>query len=321
VQGSMGVERMCRLAGVSRAGFYRSFREQSPVEEEMTVRRAIQRVVVEHRRRYGYRRVVLELEKQGMVVNHKRVLRLMREDNLLAVQPRQWVVTTDSRHRLEVALNLARQLKLTGVNQLWVADITYIELWSEFVYLAVVLDAYSRKVVGWALERRLDRRLTLAALEMALAERQPRPGLVHHSDRGVQYACQEYVALLEKHQMLASMSRPGNPYDNAQCESFMRTLKREEIQANVYGNLEQLRDHIEEFIERYYNRKRMHSALGYRSPEEFEQAQSGDQTLKAATVTCSFGKASTLLDLGKGTQTPSPSPDPNPLLGSAKEVP
>src|SRR5262249_3620897 len=191
VQGSLSAARMCQLAWVSRAGFYRNFREQSPREEEMAVRSAMHQVVIEHRRRYGYRRVALELEKQGLVVNHKRVLRLMREDNLLAVQPKQFVVTTDSRHELEVAVNMARRMKLTGINQLWVADITYVQLGYEFVYLAVVLDAFSRKVVGWELSRRLDRRLALAALEMAIAERQPPAGLVHHSDRGVQYASQE----------------------------------------------------------------------------------------------------------------------------------
>jgi len=185
------------------------------------------------------------------------------------------------------------------------------------VFLAVVLDAFSRKVVGWELSRSLSSGLALRALEKAIAERQPPPGLVHHSDRGSQYASREYVALLEKQQMVASMSRPGNPYDNARCERFMRTLKREEIYASVYRDLEDLRARIEDFIERYYNTKRLHSALGYLSPEEFEAAQSGDQSLKAATVTCSFGKTSTVLGLGTGTQTPSPSPDPNPLLGTA----
>lgn len=319
VQGSLSVERMCRLAQVSRAGYYRSFQEHSPVEEEMLVRSMIQQIVVEHRRRYGYRRVVLELEKQGLMVNHKRVLRLMREDNLLGLQPKRFVVTTDSNHSLEVAVNLARRMKLTAVNQLWVADITYIQVWREFVFLAVVLDAYSRKVVGWELSLSLGDGLALKALEKAIAERQPTPGLVHHSDRGVQYASREYVALLEKHQMVASMSRPGNPYDNARCERFMRTLKHEEIYASAYRDLEHLRSNLEEFIERYYNQKRLHSALGYRSPEEFERAQSRDPTLKAATITCSFGKASTLL-LGMGTQTPSPSPDPNPLLCQIKEA-
>lgn len=322
VQGSLSAARMCQLAWVSRAGFYRSFGEQSPGEEEMAVRSAVQKVVVEHRRRYGYRRVALELEKQGLVVNHKRVLRMMREDNLLAVQPKQFVVTTDSRHELEVALNLARRMKLTGINQLWVADITYLQLGREFVYLAVVLDAFSRKVVGWELGRRLDRRLALAALEMAIAERQPPAGLVHHSDRGVQYASQEYVTMLERHQMIASMSRPGNPYDNARCESFLRTLKREEIKAVRYRDLEHLRANLEEFIEQYYNRQRMHSALAYRSPEQFEREHDQQPPLlQAPTFTCTWQRASTSLGLGTGTPTPSPSPDPNPLLTKPPEIP
>ena len=320
VQGSLSVERMCRVAVVSRAGYYRSFQEHSPVEEEMLVRSTIQQIVVEHRRRYGYRRVWKELRDRGMVVNYKRVLRLMREDNLLAVQRKQFVVTTDSNHTLEIAVNLARRMKLTGVNQLWVADITYIQVWSEFVFLAVVLDAFSRKVVGWELSRSLSSGLALRALEKAIAERQPPPGLVHHSDRGSQYACREYVALLEKHLMVASMSRPGNPYDNARCERFMQTLKREEIYASAYRDMEHLRANLEDFIERYYNKKRLHSALGYLSPEKFEAIQTGDQSSKAATITCSFGRAGTLLDLGTGTQTPSPSPDPNPLLGQIEET-
>ena len=322
VQGSLGVGRMCQLAWVSRAGFYRSFRQHNPVEEEMAVRAAVQKVALAHRRRYGYRRVVLELEKQGMVVNHKRVLRILREDNLLGVQPGQYVVTTDSQHRLEVAVNLASRLKLNGVNQLWVADITYLRLWSEFVYLAVVLDAFSRKVVGWELGRRIDRRLALGALEKAIAERQPSPGLVHHSDRGLQYASQEYVAVLEKHRMVASMSRPGNPYDNARCESFLRTLKREEINAVRYRDLDHLRANLEEFIEHYYNRQRMHSALGYRTPEEFERDQQQQQPLaQAPTFTCSWARTSKALGLGTGTPTPSPSPDPNPLLLKRLVVP
>jgi putative transposase len=271
LQGSLSIERMCQLAQVSRAGFYRSLQEKQSVEEEMEVRSMIQQIVLEHRRRYGYRRVTAELRRRGMLVNHKRVSRLMREDNLLAVQPRAFVVTTDSSHEFEVYLNLASRMKLTGINQLWVADITYIRLQTEFVYLAVILDGFSRKVVGWALERTLATRLTKAALERAIVERQPPPGLVHHSDRGVQYASDEYVQMLREEQMIPSMSRPANPYDNASCESFMKTLKREEIYANDYVDLDHLRRNIEAFIEQYYNRCRLHSALGYQSPEEFEQ--------------------------------------------------
>jgi transposase InsO family protein len=284
LQGNLSIERMCQLAGVSRAGFYRSLQQRSPEEEEMDVRSAIQQVVLEHRRRYGYRRVTAELRRRGLLVNHKRVARLMREDNLLAVQPRAFVLTTDSRHEFEVHLNLASRLKLSGINQLWVADITYIRLKAEFVYLAVILDGFSRKVVGWALERTLATRLPRAALEQAIAQRQPWPGLVHHSDRGVQYASEEYVRVLQAHQMIPSMSRPANPYDNASCESFMKTLKREEIYANEYADVEDLRANIEAFIEQYYNRRRLHSALGYRPPEEFEQQLESAATAAGARM-------------------------------------
>jgi transposase InsO family protein len=270
LQGSLSIERMCLQASVSRAGYYRWLKAGSPAEEEMEVRVAIQQVVLEHRRRYGYRRVTRELRRRGLMVNHKRVARLMHTDNLLAIAPRAWVKTTDSAHEFSVCLNLAARMELTGINQLWVADITYIRLASEFVYLAVVLDAFSRKVVGWALDRTLAARLAVTALQKAIAERQPPPGLVHHSDRGIQYACAEYVQVLQAHGMLASMSRPANPYDNASCESFMRTLKREEIYANTYRDLDDLRAHVEEFIDCYYNRCRLHSALGYQTPEEFE---------------------------------------------------
>jgi putative transposase len=316
LQGSMSVERMCQLAEVSRAGLYRSLQERTPVEEDMELRSAIQQIVLEHRRRYGYRRVAAELRRKGMLANHKRVARIMREDNLLAVQPRQFVVTTDSDHELEVYLNLARRMKLTGIDQLWVADITYIRLRAEFVYLAVILDSFSRKVVGWALERTLSSRLAIAALEQAIAKRQPRPGLIHHSDRGVQYASGEYLAILDQQQMIPSMSRPANPYDNASCESFIKTLKREEIYANAYENLEHLRANIEIFIEEYYNQQRLHSALGYRSPEEFErqaQCQSAAADSKGATITFVAGLAQSSTGmLEQGTQTPSPAPDLNP---------
>jgi len=271
LQGGLTIERMCELSRVSRASFYRSLKERGPAEEETEVRSVVQRIALEHRRRYGYRRICAELRRRGMQVNHKRVLRMMRKDNLLALRRRRFVVTTNSNHKFEVYLNLARRMKLSGQDQLWVADITYIRLKAEFVYLAVILDAFSRKVVGWALDRTMASRLTIAALEQAIAQRQPRPGLVHHSDRGLQYARSEYVDVLEKHGIVPSMSRPANPYDNASCESFMKTLKREEIYTNRYDTLEQLRTNIEEFVDEYYNRQRLHSALGYRSPDEFEQ--------------------------------------------------
>ena len=284
LQGSLGIERMCRVSGVSRAGFYRRLQERMPVEEEMEVRSAIQQIAVDHRRRYGYRRVAAELRRRGLAVNHKRVARLMREDNLLGVQPRAFVVTTNSRHKLEVYLNLAARMKLTGVNQLWVADITYIRLHREFVYLAVILDGWSRKVVGWELGRTLGAELAIAALNKAIAERKPPPGLVHHSDRGVQYASDNYVAILDRNQMIPSMSRPANPYDNASCESFMKTLKQEEIYAGQYQDMDDLRTNIEAFIDRYYNCQRLHSALGYRPPEEFEQMAEPGAVTGGATM-------------------------------------
>jgi putative transposase len=181
-------------------------------------------------------------------------------------------------------LNLASRLKLTGINQLWVADITYIRLQTEFVYLAIILDGFSRKVVGWALDRTLATRLPKAALEQAIAARQPAPGLVHHSDRGVQYASDEYVQLLQQHQMIPSMSRPANPYDNASCESFMKTLKQEEIYTNDYLDLDHLRTNVQVFIEQYYNRCRLHSALGYQPPQEFEQALASTTVSAGATM-------------------------------------
>jgi putative transposase len=205
-------------------------------------------------------------------VNRKRVARLMAEDNLLCLRKRSFVRTTDSGHDLRVWLNLAGHMELTGTDQLWVADITFIRLAEEFLYLAVVLDAFSRRVLGWALDQRLDAGLAVAALRQAIDLRQPAPGLVHHSDRGVQYASNAYVNLLLEHGIAPSMSRAGNPYDNAKCESFIKTLKQEEIHIRQYRDRADLEAHLGQFLERYYNRKRLHSALDYRSPEQFEQS-------------------------------------------------
>lgn len=270
VEGSLAIEPMCRLAGVSRAGFYRSLRQQEPVEEDMEVRSLIQQIALEHRRRYGYRRITAELNRRGLGINHKRVARLMRADHLLGIQPRALLSTTQSNPDQAVYLNLAGRMKLTAINQLWVADITYIRLRSQFVFLAVVLDAFSRKAIGWALDTSITTRLPLAAVEQAIAARQPAAGLVHHSDRGVQYASAQYLQALQQRGILPSMSRPATPYDNAQCESFLRTLKREEIHASQYRDLDDLKHHLTEFIDLYYNRRRLHSALGYKTPEEFE---------------------------------------------------
>jgi len=271
LQGSLSVERMRQLGQVSRAGFYRYFQARAPIDASMTIRSAIQEIALQHRLRYGYRRITAELGQRGMKVNHKRVARIMRNDNLLTIRHRELLCATDPGNELEIYLNLAKRLKIGGTNQVWFADITYVRLKTEFVYLAVVLDAFSRKVVGWSLDRTLQSRLPLGALRQAISSRQPLPGLVHHSDRGVQYACEAYIQMLREHQIMPSMSRPGRPHDNASCESFLKTLKREEIYANDYRDMEHLAAGIEQFIERYYNRCRLHSALGYRSPEEFEK--------------------------------------------------
>jgi putative transposase len=269
---------MCELAVVSRAGYYRHLAERAPDEEEMKVRAAIQEIALQHRRHYGRRRITAELRNRGLLVNHKRVGRLMREDNLLALRRRQFVVTTQSEHPLEIYLNVASQMQLTGINQLWVADITYIRLRSEFVFLAVILDRFSRCVISWSLDRTLTAQLTVAALRQAIGRRQPQPGLVHHSDRGMQYAAHEYVSLLREYGILASMSRPANPYDNAVCERFIKTLKEEEIDGRQYRDQQDLADHLEEFIDRYYNRQRLHSALGYKTPADFENALGASET-------------------------------------------
>lgn len=259
------------MGKVSRVGFYRYYQEQEPKAEAMEVQSRIQQIVLAHRGNYGYRRVTWEMKNQGWAVNHKRVLRIMQQDNLLAGRRRRFILTTYSRHDLPVYLNLAGRLELSGIDQLWVVDITYIRLQEEFLYLAVVLDAFSRRVVGWALDNSLHAPLAIAALRTAIAERKPAPGLVHHSDRGIQYASQEYMALLREYGMAPSMSRTGNPYDNARCESFLKTLKQEEIYTREYRDHADLEKHIGHFLEQYYNRQRLHSALGYRSPEAFEE--------------------------------------------------
>jgi len=262
---------MCALAQVNRTGYYRQWAASAPREEETALRDAVQRLAIANRR-YGYRRIAAQLRRDGFVVNHKRVLGLMRRDNLLCLRKRPFVpATTDSRHAWRMVPNLARGLVPSGLNQLWVADITYIRLAEEFAYLAVVIDAYSRRVIGWALERHLRGTLAIEALEMAIAARRPAPGsLIHHSDRGVQYACGDYAAILEAHDIRPSMSRAGNPYDNAQAESFMKTLKHEEVDGRSYRDIDQAREAIGSFIEDVYNRHRLHSALAYRPPAEFE---------------------------------------------------
>jgi putative transposase len=224
---------LCAMMGLNRAGFYRWRWPRAGIPVEMELRSEMQKIALESPS-YGYRRITAELPRRNFNVNHKRILRMLREDNLLCVRGRAFVTTTNSRHKLPVYPNLAREMQLTAVNQLWVADLTYIRLRDEFVYLSVLLDAYSRRVIGWALGRTLQAGLALSALGMALLYRRPAPGLVHHSDRGVQYASHEYTALLKHHAVIISMSRKGNPYDNAACESFMKTLKQDEVYRNEY---------------------------------------------------------------------------------------
>jgi putative transposase len=277
----MSRQRMCELAGVSRAGLYR-FSPDAVRERDVELRDAIQRIALQNPS-YGRPRITAMLKRQGWKVNHKRVQRILREDNLLCLRRRKFVVTTDSRHDFPVYPNRARGMILSGTDQLWVADITYIRLEIEFVYLAVILDAFSRRVIGWALERTLEHSLTVAALRMAFDRRKPKAGLIHHSDRGVQYACGEYTDLLEQHGIVVSMSRSGNPYDNARCESFMKTLKYEEVYRQEYRDLCEARSAMARFLEKIYNQKRLHSSLGYCSPAEFERnlmattAPSGDE--------------------------------------------
>jgi putative transposase len=276
------VKRMVKLAGVSRASYYR-FDENAEAgpDPDMDLRDAIQRIALDWPV-YGRRRMTKELRRRGWTVNHKRVHRIMREDNLLCLRKRKFVATTDSNHGRKVYPNLAREMVLTGMDQLWRADITYIRLREEFVYLAVILDAFSRRVIGWALDRTMEDALTLSALQMALSRRVVEPGLVHHSDRGSQYASLDYTNLLKENGIVISMSRKGNPWDNAACESFMKTLKYEEVHRNEYRDLAEARSEIREFLERVYNQKRLHSALGYVPPEEFEAGLVAQQKEAAA---------------------------------------
>jgi len=272
IQAQAEVANLCRIAELSRASYYRWREPKVSLREDADLRDQIQKLSLQ-RRHEGYRRITQRLRNLGLVVNAKRVLRLMRNDNLLSLRKKPFVPrTTDSRHPFPIAPNLIKGLIPTGVDQVWVADITYVRLGEAHVYLAVVLDAFSRKVVGWALEDYIDARLPLAALDMAIAERNPRPGLIHHSDRGVQYACADYAARLAERQIQRSMSRPGNPYENAKAESFMKTLKGEEVDGRAYADLDQARSSIGQFLEEVYNADRLHSALGYKSPVDLENA-------------------------------------------------
>jgi transposase InsO family protein len=308
---SATIERLCRQAKVSRAGYYRFWRTSAPRAHDTIVRDAIQRLALANGRHRGYRLVTFQLRQEGMVVNHKRVLRLMRADTLLCLRQRPFVPpTTDSRHGWPVVPNLARGMQLSGLDQLWVADITYIRLLEQFAYLAVILDAFSRRVVGWAMADHLQASLAIDALKMAIEQRKPAPGsLIHHSDRGIQYACSDYTELLAAHDITPSMSRIGNPYDNAKAERFMRTLKTEQIDGILYRDRRQAERSIGPFIEEVYNRQRLHTALSYRTPVQFE----------------AWHRANLLLDVGDaalagGSATPTSDPRLDPQPRQAQEM-
>jgi transposase InsO family protein len=268
--GNMPVLQMCGSLGVCRSGYYRWLSGVAGVDGDLELREEIQDIALEWSA-YGYRRIMAELRRRGYVVNHKRVLRVMREDNLLCLRKKSFMKTTDSDHKHLIYPNLARDLELSGINQLWVADITYIRLLREFIYLAVILDAFSRRCIGWSLGHTLEAELTIGALKMALGTRHIGPGLVHHSDQGVQYACYEYTDMLKENKIQISMSRRGNPYDNAKAESFIKTLKAEEVYMYEYEDMREATSRLGNFLVEVYNQKRLHSAIGYVPPAEFEQ--------------------------------------------------
>lgn len=270
----------CRCLNISRRTYYAWQNTNPNVDSLLTSE--IHDIALEYPK-YGYRRITAELHRNGKTVNHKKVLRIMHEENLLCKPKKKFRInTTDSNHTYPTYPNLAKDLTLTGINQLWVADITYIHLVSEHVYLAVIIDVYSRKCIGWALSRRIDTDLVLSALDKAINERIQLglQGLIHHSDQGVQYACNEYVNLLEELSIQISMSRKGNPYDNAFAESFMKTLKAEEVYLKEYTTYDEAYNNIKHFIEVVYNKKRLHSSIGYMPPNEYEQEDLNITTIR-----------------------------------------
>ena len=271
----LSIRRLCQLVGAGRTWYYTRPSPEEVAARDTALRDAIERLVLDFPG-YGYRRVTKALQRDGWAVNHKRVLRVMRREALLCQLKRRFIVTTDAAHGLRTYPNLLADAVLAAPDQAWVADITYIRLPTAFVYLACLLDAYSRRCVGWHLSRAIDTRLTLAALDRALALRRPAAGLIHHSDRGVQYASAAYVARLEGAGARLSMPAVGNPYDNAKAESFFKTLKREEVYLHEYRTFQEAEANLGRFIEDVYNRKRLHSSLGYLPPAEFEAAHTAD---------------------------------------------
>jgi putative transposase len=274
---SVSVNRATELLDVSRSGYYIwQHGSHIPVNEDnsdIPIREEIQTIAIEFPG-YGYRRITIELRNRGYLANSKKVRRFMQEDNLLCMKRKFRLQTTDSNHGEKIYLNLAKDMAVTDINQLWVADITYIQLLKEFVFLAVIIDVFSRRCIGWELSRHIDTHLTLNALYKALKTRgaDDLSGLIHHSDQGVQYASQEYVDCLKEHGIQISMSRKGNPYDNAFAESFIKTLKCEEVYLNEYETFKDAFQNIDRFIEEVYNSKRLHSSIGYKSPIDFEEA-------------------------------------------------
>ena len=270
-EAEIAASKACLALGMSRGGYYKRKHQGSPADCDFNARNAIQEIALEFPC-YGYRRITAEMRRRDQPINHKRVLRIMGEDNLLCIRKKFKPMTTDSNHNLPVFLNLARDIAVTGLNQLWVADITYVQLVKEYIYLAAIIDIFSRKCIGWELGRRIDALLAINALNMAVSARKlfGFGGLVHHSDQGVQYASLEYVNLLKGHGIRISMSRRGNPYDNAFAESFMKTLKAEEVYMKEYCTFGEAYANIKQFIEEVYNKKRLHSSIGYVPPNEFE---------------------------------------------------
>jgi transposase InsO family protein len=257
------------MMAIARSTYYYQPKTRERLKDDATLRDRIEEIALEFPK-YGYRRITHQMNLEGICVNHKRILRIMRESSLLVIAKKRWVNTTDSRHGFPVYPNLIKDRLITTLNQVWVADITYIRILLGFVYLAVILDAFSRKVIGYCVSKNLETQITLTALNMAIYQRQPQPGIIHHSDRGSQYADGDYTKRLKDLGFQISMARKGNPYENARAESFIKTLKSEEVHLWEYETLEDVQKRIPYFIESVYNKKRLHSSLGYLPPEEFE---------------------------------------------------